>query len=79
MYFLSKDQLLQSKALPYIIMVIPMIIGGTTWPLGKWLVTSYYGPTIPQLIIIFVRYCIALPILFLIMYIKERYNISNWL
>ncbi len=58
--------------LPYIIMTISAIIGGTTWPLGKWMVTSYYGATVPQLIIIFTRYLIAIPILFLILYIKER-------
>lgn len=72
MFSFQKDELLKSNALPYIIMIIPMVIGGTTWPLGKWLVTSYYGSTIPQLIIVLGRYCIALPILFLIMYIKDR-------
>ena len=34
--------------------------------------TSYYRATIPQLIIIFIRYTITIPILFLILYIKEN-------
>lgn len=53
-------------------MIIPMVIGGTTWPLGKWLVSSYYGPTIPQLIIVISRYFVALPIFFIILFFKEK-------
>lgn len=71
MYYFNKEQLKNHQFLPYIIMTIPMVIGGTTWPLGKWLVSSYYGTTIPQLIIVLARYIVALPILFLILYIKE--------
>lgn len=68
----TKEHLLENKFLPYILMTIPMIIGGTTWPLGKWLVSSYYGPTIPQLIIVISRYFVALPIFFIILFFKEK-------
>ena len=72
MPMISINSFKENKYLPYIIMTIPMVIGGTTWPLGKWLVSSYYGTTIPQLIIIVARYFIAIPIFFLILIIKEN-------
>ena len=69
---INKEKFSQHKFLPYLLMTIPMVIGGTTWPLGKWLVSSYYGSTIPQLIMVVLRYFIAIPIFFLIMYFKEK-------
>ena len=72
MSMISIQSFKEKKYLPYIIMTIPMVIGGTTWPLGKWLVSSYYGSTIPQLIIIVARYFIAIPIFFLILIINEN-------
>ncbi len=72
MITVTKEQIIQYKFLPYFVMVIPMIIGGTTWPLGKWLVSSYYGSTIPQLIIALSRYLVAIPIFFIILLFKEK-------
>ena len=48
-----------------------MTIWGSTWPLGRWLVSANYGATIPQLIIVVARYSIVVPVFLILLYLKE--------
>lgn len=70
MYF-NKTKVYEWNLLPYVIMTIVMTIWGSTWPLGRWLVSANYGVTIPQLIIVVARYSIVIPVFFFLLYIKE--------
>jgi drug/metabolite transporter (DMT)-like permease len=72
MYSFNKNKFLAWNFLPYLIMIVTMIIWGSTWPLGRWLVSGSYGSTIPQLIIVIARYIIVVPIFFLLLYAKEK-------
>ncbi len=54
-----------------------MVIWGGTWPLGRWLVSEEVGgETIPPLMIVTVRYLLAVICLFLILKFKE--GTLNW-
>ena len=71
MYAFNKTKVMEWNLLPYAIMTTVMIIWGSTWPLGRWLVSENYGATIPQLMIVVARYSIVVPVFFIILYLKE--------
>ena len=71
MFVFNKTKVYEWNFLPYVIMTIVMTIWGSTWPLGRWLVSANYGATIPQLIIVVARYSIVVPVFLVLLYFKE--------
>ena len=63
----------------YFMLLVTMIIWGTSWPLGRVLVTNLSslpdfltGPPIPQFLLAFVRYTLVVPLFFLILWMREK-------
>lgn len=63
---------MRSDIIAYIILTITMIIWGTTDPLGKWMVRVTIGPTIPPIMIAFLRYIFATILFVVILQIQEK-------
>ncbi|MHA1196330.1 MAG: DMT family transporter, partial [Promethearchaeota archaeon] len=60
------------NAIAYILLILTALIWGGTWPLGRWLVSpTVGGPTIPPLMIAFIRYFLAIICFFIILKVKE--------
>lgn len=61
----------------YLLLLATMIIWGGTWPLGRWLVSEEVGgETIPPLMIVVIRYFLALMCFIFILKYKE--GTLNW-
>jgi len=59
----------ESDVIAYILLTVTMVIWGSTWPLGRLLVTD--ASDFPQLMIAAIRYYIVVPVFLLILRIKE--------
>jgi drug/metabolite transporter (DMT)-like permease len=65
-------------------MVITVFLWGLSWPIGRWMVSEEFGPTIPPFIIVIIRYIIFILLLLIVTYLYEK-NIGfeffkeNWL
>ena len=67
----------KQEIVAYLLLLATMIIWGGTWPLGRWLVSEEVGgETIPPLMIVVIRYFLALICFMLILKYKE--GILNW-
>ena len=67
----------KQEIIAYILLIATMIIWGGTWPLGRWLVSEEVGgETIPPLMIVVIRYFLALMCFILILKYKE--GTLNW-
>ena len=67
----------KQEIVAYILLLATMIIWGGTWPLGRWLVSEEVGgETIPPLMIVVIRYFLALISFILILKYKE--GTLNW-
>lgn len=74
----------KQEIIAYFLLILTMVIWGGTWPLGRWLVSEEVGgETIPPLMIVVVRYFLAVICFFLILKFKEgslnlKFVKSNW-
>ena len=59
----------ESDVIAYILLTVTMVIWGSTWPLGRLLVTD--ASDFPQLMIAAIRYYIVVPVFLLILRMKE--------
>ena len=67
----------KQELIAYVLLILTMVIWGGTWPLGRWLVSEDVGgQTIPPLMIVTVRYFLAVICLFRILKYKE--GTLNW-
>lgn len=67
----------KQEIVAYLLLIATMIIWGGTWPLGRWLVSEEVGgETIPPLMIVVIRYFLALICFVLILRYKE--GTLNW-
>ena len=67
----------KQEIVAYLLLIATMIIWGGTWPLGRWLVSEEVGgETIPPLMIVVIRYFLALVCFILILKYKE--GTLNW-
>jgi len=67
----------KQEIVSYLLLLATMIIWGGTWPLGRWLVSEEVGgETIPPLMIVVIRYFLALICFILILKYKEK--TLNW-
>ena len=67
----------KQEIVAYLLLIATMIIWGGTWPLGPWLVSEEVGgETIPPLMIVVIRYFLALVCFILILKYKE--GTLNW-
>ncbi len=67
----------KQEIVAYLLLIATMIIWGGTWPLGRWLVSEEVGgETIPPLMIVVIRYFLALICFILILKYKE--GTLNW-
>ncbi len=55
----------------YILLLMTVFLWGLAWPIGRFIVSTEFGPSIPPFIIIVVRYIIFVSLLFMVTYLKE--------
>lgn len=55
----------------YVLLLITVFLWGLAWPVGRLIVSTEFGPSIPPFIIIINRYIIFVSLLFLVTYLKE--------
>ena len=61
----------RSDYVAYAFLLITVTIWGSTWPLGKWLVTDTAGATIPPLMIVLTRYTLVVCGFFILLRWRE--------
>jgi len=80
----SSDTSRKQELVAYLLLLITMIIWGGTWPLGRWLVSEAVGgETIPPMMIVIIRYFLALICFVPILKFKEgslnwKFAKENW-
>ena len=56
----------------YLLLCITVFLWGLAWPIGRFIVSPEFGPTIPPYIIVLLRYNIFESLLFLVSFIIEK-------
>ena len=68
----NRSSFVPTDIVSYLLLVITVSLWGLAWPIGRFIVSPEFGPTIPPFLIVVIRYCIFVSLLFLAAYIYER-------
>jgi len=74
----------KNRFVAYILLLITALIWGGTWPLGRWMVSEEVGgETIPPLMIVVIRYFLAIVCFLILLKYKEgslkiKFALRNW-
>jgi len=73
----------RKEVIAYILLIVTGLIWGGTWPIGRWIVSPQFGPTIPPLMIATIRYFLAVICFFPILKLQEgkinwQFARKNW-